>query len=90
MTAVVLDGLRHCSQFLWELSVLDAGTMLLVLVLLMLNAAQFLPEPQLSQGRISILVALFLTMTALFSWFAVLVARSVCARGIFGEFGKRC
>ena len=46
-----------------------------------------LPKPQPSQGRISILVALFLTMTALFSWFAVLVARSVCARGIFGEFG---
>merc|ERR1712232_840426 len=53
---------------------------------MMLAAAQFLPEQEPKKGRVSILIALFIFMAVLLVRFAVFVVRSVCARGIFGEF----
>jgi hypothetical protein len=64
---------------------IDAGTML-ILVLLMLTASQFLPEPQPSRGRVGILIGLFMSMAAMFLTYTVRIIRSVCTKGIFGEF----
>ena len=68
-----------------ELSAVDAGTML-VLVLLMLAAAQFLPEPQANKGRVGIIAFLFIALGVLFARYVLLIIKSVCARGILGEF----
>jgi len=85
---LAIYGFLVCRFWPWismELSAVDAGTML-VLVLLMLAAAQFLPQPQPGTGRAGIITFLFALMAGLFARYVLLVIKSVCARGIMGEF----
>jgi hypothetical protein len=88
--ALAVYGFLVCRYWPWisgELSFVDAGAML-VLVLIMLTAAQFLPEPTPNKGRFGILVALFFSMGALLTRYLLLIGRSMLANGIFGEFGN--
>jgi hypothetical protein len=88
--ALAVYGFLVCWFWPWisgELSFIDAGAML-VLVLMMLAASQFLPEPAPNKGRFGILVALFFAMLALFARFVFLVIKSVLANSVFGEFGN--
>lgn len=83
-------GFLVCRWWPWisgELSFVDAAAML-VLVLMMLTASQFLPEPAPNKGRFGILIAHFFAMGALFSRFVFLVIQSVLTNGVFGEFGN--
>jgi hypothetical protein len=82
-------GFLMCRFWPWlsdELSFIDAGVML-ILVLIMLTASQFLPEPEPNQGRFGILLAVFVAMGALLARFLIILTRSVLANGTFGEFG---
>jgi len=71
-----------------ELSAIDAG-IALSLILMMLAAAHFLPEPQANKGRTGTLFAVFVFMLVFFLRYVGVVIRSACARGIFGEFGAQ-
>jgi hypothetical protein len=88
--ALAIYGFLVCRFWPWisgELSFIDAGAML-ILVLMMLTASQFLPEPTPQMGRFGILVTLFLIMGALLTRFIFLVVKSVLKNGVFGEFGN--
>jgi hypothetical protein len=88
--ALAVYGFLLCRFWPWisgELSFVDAGAML-ILVLIMLTAAQFLPEPTPNKGRFGILLALFLGMGALLTRYLLLIGRSMLANGVFGEFGN--
>lgn len=86
---LAIYGQLVCRYWPWiaaELSLADSGTTL-ALTLVMLAATQFLPEPKPSNGRFGVLLAVFSCLGALFSRYVMLVARSVCRKGIKGEFG---
>lgn len=69
-----------------ELSIIDTSLML-ILLMIMLVASQFLPEPKPNKGRFGALIFLFLCLAALFGRFLLLVLVNVYRRGILGEFG---
>jgi len=69
-----------------ELSAFDAVSTL-ILLLVMLTAAQFLGEST-GSGRSEILAVLMFGMAVLIGRFVITVIRSVHANGIFGEFGR--
>jgi hypothetical protein len=81
-------GFLVCRFWPWisrELSSIDAGTML-SLVLLMLAASQYLPEPPANSGRTGTLVGVFMFTLVLFLRFFAILIRGIGARGIKGEF----
>jgi hypothetical protein len=87
--ALAVYGFLVCRFWPWissELSFLDSGAML-ILILVMLAAGQFLREPTSNKGRFGILITLFFSMGALLVRYIFLIMKSVLANGVFGEFG---
>jgi hypothetical protein len=81
-------GLSVCRIWPWisaELSWLDAGTML-ALLLIMLGASQYIPEAREDQGRFEFLVSLYFFMAVFMVRFIVLIVISTFKNGFFGEF----
>jgi len=68
-----------------EISIVDCGTCLLLLMTL-LCAAQFLPEASDSQGRLPILMTLFALLAVVTVQYLVTIIISICRNGLFGEF----